>query len=296
MSLTPAEQQFFETGELTPELTPEPPNPLDLAALSKDGLPPEPIVEPLAAPAPPPEPQPLDATEILRRSLAEAQVRSGQLEAELQRLQAPTPAPPPALPDPNVDPLGNMMGQLEAVNKVVTELQKSLVEQQTQNQQLQQFQAFQQQVRVLKDQFAATTPDFDTAYQHLRNARIADLRAFGLPDPQIHQAIFREEAVLSEAAIRNGKNPAAEIYEMAKRHGYTLTPQQQQQARSTIAPDAKLASIQAAQKAALNLPKTTKPEEFTVEGLKELGDADLNKAVLDDKLWAKIVGGDSYPL
>src|SRR5574339_106810 len=130
-TLTAEEQRFFETGELQPGMTagsdtpepdlaapspaPEPgPSPLDLAALGRDA----PVVEPpapapapapVAAPAPAPAPdQSQDATEILRRSLAEAHQRVGQLEQFIQQQGTQQPQPPAVEPGPDksVDPLG----------------------------------------------------------------------------------------------------------------------------------------------------------------------------------------------
>lgn len=296
--LTPEEQRFFETGELTGSLATQQQvvDPVALAGIA-GGL--EPPVPPSAAPAPPSAidpptlpPQQNDALEILRRSLAEAQSRVGALEAHLQQFQAQPPAQPPVqAPDPETDPLGNMMHQLAEVNKTVLALQNQLQQQQSQSATVDNFRAFQQQVNALKNEFAKSTPDFDTAYTHLRDMRVADLRALGVNEAQIKQALFHEDIALAENAIRNGKNPAEVLYETAKRHGYIT-----KQAAAPAAPDAKLTAIQQAQAAARNLPKSINPDEFTIEGLKDLSDADLNKAVMDEKLWAKISGKDVYPI
>lgn len=288
--LTPDEIKFFETGELQPGMQAvSDPTPVVPAQLS-----PTPAV-----PEPPANPTPVEpnlqneAADILRQSLAEAQQRVGALEANIQQLKQVHQKVDTPAPDPDVDPLGAMMHKLENVNKVVADLQSQLVQQQTQRDQLSNFQQFQQQVNVLRDQFVKTAPDFPDAYAHIRNVRISDLRAFGLTDQQIQQTVFQEEATLAQNAIKFGKNPAEVIYDMAKRHGYIAKA-----ATTTTSanPDAKLASVQQAQAASKSLPSTPNLEDITVDGLKGASDADLTKLVNDPKMWSKIVGSDQYPL
>lgn len=300
--LTPEEQRFFETGVLNsnpagfPDTTPDPVAQQGLST----GAPapaPAPVAPPAtaAAPAPAtptdPAPQLPDVAEILRRNLADAQQRVAELEIAAR--QAAAPKAPDAGPDPATDPLGALMHKLEQMNTRINELQQHSTQATNQTLQQQQFAAFRDTVNSLKVQFAATTPDFDAAYQHLRNQRIADLRSYGLTDANIQQTILREEVALAEAAINNGKNPAAVIYEMSKRHGYVT----QAPAATPTPPAQKLDQIAAAQAAARTLPSspTTDPD-VTLESLKAASDADLNKMVLDDKLWNKIAGNSQYPL
>ncbi len=285
--LSADEQKFFETGELQPgmqpaiEATPTP----EVAAANPVTLP---VVEPVVAT---PNAVELEQAAILRQSLAEAQQRVGALEANLQQLQLQPKEPVVEPPDPNTDPLGAMMHQLATVNKTVAELQAALQAQQTQQTQLSAFQQFQQQVGTLRDQFAKATPDFPDAYSHIRAARTADLKAFGMPDDKIQQTLFQEEATLAQNAIRLGKNPAEVVYDMAKRHGYAPKA-----AVSNTAPDAKLTAIQQAQAASKTLPTTPQLEDITIDGLKQASDADLNKLINDPKAWAKITGADQYPI
>lgn len=298
--LTPDEQKFFETGEMQPSMTPPvedgPPDPLALAALGKTApVEDEPAKEPVVEVKTEPVVNQQDPAAILQ-ALTDAQRQVGQLEQALQQAQKPV-VEEPAAPDPNTDPLGAMMHQLATVNKTVAALQEQLQQQQTHQASVSQFQAFQQQVRSLRDDFAKTTVDFPDAYAHLRTAREADLKAYGLNDAQVRETLFREEATLAEAAIKQGRNPAEALYEMSKRHGYapkavsgTPTPP------ATKTPSEKLTHVANAQNAARNLPKTPVNEDITLEGLKEASDSDLNKLVLDDKSWGRIVGRDQYPL
>ena len=291
-SLTPDEIKFFETGELQPGMTPADPDPLPTPN----------VAVPVAATPPvetPAEPTPVavEAADILRQSLEDAQRRVGQLEANLQQLQTQQTAPKTpevVAPDPDTDPLGAMMHQLNTVNKTVADLQAAINAQRDQQTQQTQFQQFQSQVGQLRDQFVKVTPDFTDAYSHIRNARIADLKAFGMTDDKIQQTLFQEEVTLAQNAIRFGKNPAEVMYDMAKRHGYA--PKSVAAPNSPTKPDAKLAAIGQAQSAAKTLPSTPALEDITVDGLKGASDSDLDKLVRDEKTWARITGADQHPI
>lgn len=294
-TLTEDEQKFFATGELPPSLQPPPTETPPLTPEQQAAATP-PVVDPPAdPPAPPVNTFNAEAAEILRQSLAEAQQRVGQLEANIQSLQEaqkPQDTPPP---DPTTDPLGAMMHQLATVNKAVADLQAQLSQQRELQTQQANFAAFQTQVTTMRDEFTKTTPDFPAALQHLRDNRIADLKFYGLSDADARKTLFQEEVVAAQRAVQAGKNPAEAMYDMAKRHGYTPkaagTPP-----TGTPNPAEKLTAIQQAQAASKNLPSTPQLEDITLDGLKGASDADLNKIINDDKLWSKITGADQYPI
>lgn len=311
--LTPEEQHFFESGGDTSRLnepnitpTPQPTPPSDYTPLDTAGLgnvpPPEPVAPSVVAPptivppTPPVVPQQPDATEIMRQALAEAQRTAAELQVRLEQATAQPKTPPVAVPDPDTDPLGNMLHQLDQVNKNVADLQTRLLEQQTQQQQVNAFQQFQKQVVTLRDQFKVTAPDFDAAYQHLRDARAADLRTYGVPEADIAKQIFQDEVVLSESALKQGRNPAEAVYEMAKRHGYVAGVPKA--AAAPALPSAKLNAVKAGAAATQpsSLPSNPVSEDITVESLKDASDADLNKLVTDPAAWAKIAGGNNIPI
>lgn len=302
--LTQEEQEFFESGGDTSKLgiteVSTPPSAVDLAGLGNTDPPaPDPVV---AAPAPAviaPVAATPDPTDFLRNQLAAAQQQAANLQAQLQAAQAPKTVASPA-PDPTTDPLGSMLHQLDAVNKNVADLQAHIAEQQNQANNTAAFQRFQQQVLTLRDQFATTHADFATAYQHLRDSRMADLRSFGFQEADVQRTVFQEEIALSQAAIQQGKNPAEAIYDMAKRHGYTAAPGTTPVINNTkpaTSPDQKLAVIkQGIAGAQPSLPASRVIEDITAESLRDASDSDLNKLVSDPGAWAKIAGTDKHPI
>lgn len=285
-TLTEDEQKFFATGELQPGMA-DPPQPTPAPT-------PVPTPAPEPSPAPTPTPAPAvgtEAAEILRQSLEAAAQRVTELEASIKALQKPTE--PPA-PDRTSDPLGSMFHQLDAVMKTVSDLQKQIGEQRDLQTQQDNFRAFQAQVNTMRDEFVKTTPDFPDAYTHLRNARIADMRALGFQDADINRTLMQEEITLAQRAVQQGKNPAAEVYDRAKRYGYAAKTPAATPAPAD--PNAKLDAIQKAQQAAKNLSSQPQLEDITLDGLKAASDDDLNKIIQDPKLWGKITGADQYPI
>jgi hypothetical protein len=312
--LTPEEQAFFDSGGDTrhlgvPDVIPDtpvaapPPSPVDLAGLGNNDPAPTPVAAPVAAPVAvaPVAPQPVvDQSEFLRQQLAAAQQQAAQLAAALEAAQQQRKAAEPPPPDPDTDPLGSMLHQLDKVNKSVTDIQAEITNQQNQQQQLSAFNRFQAQVQTLRDQFAITAPDFQDAYNHLRNNRLSDLRQLGFDEASASRQVFQEEVALSQAAINQGRNPAESIYEMAKRHGYakSATAPATPTANAPVPPaQPKLTSIKAGvESSPPNLPRTPGTEEITLESLREASDSDLNRLVSDPAAWSKIAGKDHIPI
>lgn len=291
--LTAEELKFFETGDITDlGLTPAPaPEPAPAPA-------PEPAPAPAPAPTSAPEPAPApvpapSAAEDLQRILSVEQERRAQLEASITRLQKQieeaTKPPPPAEPDPTKDPLGAMMHKLQRITQEVESLKTGMVQQTQEQAQATQFQQFVQQLQVVRDEFAKQNPDFHDAYKHLRQSRTEDLRDVGVPEAEIQRALLQDELALSQNAIQQGKNPAAVIYGMAKRYGY----KPQAAAPAPAAPVDRIAALAKGVASDVAPPKAGAAGELTLDGLKDAGDADLDKLVQDEQTWRRIVGGDS---
>jgi hypothetical protein len=280
--LTQAEQDFFATGELPPELLAEAAPEVEVPAPQLE-TPPVAELE-IQQPAPANE-----MVEMLRRSLAEEQQRHAEATARLSTLERQLQEklqPSIQAPDPETDPLGNMMHQLQQVNANVADLQQKLTQEQQNNLLKQQFEQFTKSVQDMKAVYEKTVPDFADAYSHIRNVRMEDLRSVGVNEADIPKILLQDELNISQAAIQRGKNPAEEMYNMAKRYGYASKA-------AHIAPDQKLANIAKGQQAARQPQRSSPESELTIEGVKDASDSDLNKMVQDDKLWAKLIGGST---
>lgn len=288
--LSAAEAKFFETGELSPELTAENPvteqPPEQAPQQVADATPAQPrSAEVPGAAVPPASVQP-EALTALQRQLADAEQSRIALEQRLNMLLARLEAPPPAepAPDPEADPFGHMQHQVNNMTKMLRDLQANLGKQTEQSQQSAQLNAFVERIRTMRDDFTKTTPDFADAYAHVRAMRAADLRDAGVPESQLPSAMLQDEIALSQAAINGGRNPAAVLYDMAKRHGYTPKA-------APAAPANRIAQLQAGAAAAKTVPRAGADLGLSPDNLKEASEADLDKLVQSDDMWHKVMGG-----
>lgn len=317
--LTPAEQAFFATGDAShlqapapgaqgvdslapsvPTPAPAPNGPLEHQALSQ-GQPaqtPAPAAPAAPAAAPASAPAANDPADFLRQQLAATQQQAAQLQGQLQGVlaaQQQASQKPEEVPDPATDPIGHMMHQMNTLQKQLLALQQNQVQTVAQQQQIDAIRQFQTHVSTLKDQFAAAHPDYDAAVTYLRNNRVSELRALGLMDNQIAQQLTAEEWGVAEAAVSAGKNPAEALYNISKLRGYT--PAAAAPGAPVVKPQgASLEAVQRAQAAAASLPAAPPTNPITVENLRQMGDSDLNKLVLDPKAWDEMAGNSNYPL
>lgn len=282
--LTPDEEAFFSTGAVPPGLEAEA---VAAAAAIQEAAQephtPEPQVEAKAEPV-------VDPTAaLIERLISEQRTRD---EAFEQRFADLTASLKPAakvevVPDEVEDPLGAMLHKLTGLNSQVTELKTELSTQQQNNLLKQQFEAFTDSVKAAKDSFTATTPDFKEAYNHIRAVRSEDLRSAGCPEKDIPQVLLNDELQLAQASIKRGKNPAEEMYSMAKRYGYSAKAAP----AATQTPEQKIESLVAGQRAARNPAKSGTESVLTLDGLKDASSEDLNKLVQNDAEWNRIMGG-----
>lgn len=300
--MTPDEIAFFETGELPEALA---------SQLNQPNIdaPAAPETTPVVVPAPAegqPAVQPVVAASedttsaLLERMLQEERERRSALETKFAALEAKLTekaAPTPEVgPDETDDPLGAMFHKLDKMNSTVLELQNRLTQEQEQNLRKQQFDTFIAGVAAQKTAFEATTPDFKEAYAFVRNLRTEDLRLAGAPEADIPKILLNDELQIAQAAMTRGKNPAEEMYNMAKRYGYAAkaTPAASATKATPIPVASRIAQLKAGQEAATQPGKAASESELTLDSVKDMSNANLNKLVADDKMWAQIIGGTSY--
>lgn len=304
--LTPDEMSFFETGELPANMAAEHAATLEAeanAAAAAEAETARVAAEAAAAAeaATKVDEPKVEVPNALEQQLAAERASRTALEASLadiraqlaERLKAPVVEE--EVPDKVTDPLGHMMHQLKTVNDTVIKLQTELTAQQQQNLQKQQFDQFKAAVDSAKATFEAATPDFKDAYAHVRALRTEDLRLAGCPEADIPKILVQDEFQIAQTALSRGKNPAEEMYAMAKRYGYTPKVGAPIVPKTKVEGDAKIEQLKAGA-AAAKQPGKGSPEAgitLTAAGLKDVSNSDLNKLVADDKMWQKIVGGNA---
>jgi len=270
------ERAFFETGNLPPTLQPTIPEQAPTA---------EPPTQQQSA-APQQQSPTLPQPDYMQQSLQAANARYATLEQQIQQLTTQlATVNAPVEPDPQLDPIGAITSKLNKLHDELNNIKQTSL----QSSQQQAYNAFHENIRNLRDEFAKTTPDFKSAYEHLRSIRAEDFRVLGVPELDINAYLNNEEIQLAQQALQQGRNPAQLIYDLAKRHGYaTKTPVS---TPAPVAPEDKLAQLKAGAVAAQTVPRAATTDNMTLETLRDASNADLDNVVLNEEQWHKLVGG-----
>jgi hypothetical protein len=167
-------------------------------------------------------------TARLREMMETGNRRLEELAALVQRQHQPQAA---QAPDLNTDPVGHFQHETSALRKTVEQLQAER-QQDAQRQQM----AAQEQELVFRynkagAEFSQKQSDFPAAYEAFKESVIREAVLQGATEMQAVNHLIETEKRLAMAAFRDGDNPAARIYEIAKTRGYQAAPKADPQAR-----------------------------------------------------------------
>ncbi len=220
-----------------------------------------------------------------RRKATEAQIQA--LQAQFAELQAKLN--PPAeivIPDPILDPKGFREFQI----KQITERAHEKAEAERRAMEAQQQQMVMARLTQDVNTFKATTPDYDTAFQHAVKVRREELAFYGNSEEQISAQMEADVQAIVQQAYSQGKNPAELFYAYAKMRGYSAAP---------VAPPQAAAQVQAlaqSQRQTQSLAPAGGPANdggMTIETLSKMSEAELAampKAQRDEAM-RKVMGG-----
>lgn len=234
------------------------------------------------------------------REIREAQARQdGMLQALKPNGQAQQPGPKPA----------SQWTPQEIEAQPVAYLKAQAEERAAESQRTEQERAFQSQAKQVADigirhsqEFVKTTPHFfDTkgddgatvpgAYSFLRQKaaeRIAEDYPDATPD-QIQATLNLHELNLIQEAVRDGKNSAALVYELAVAQGYQ-PPKPKAAPAGPMAEAEKIAKAEAAQRGGKSLgamPAGGNAGELSIEALADMSEEEFAEATKGKK-WEKL--------
>lgn len=202
--------------------------------------------------------------------------RDAKLELMARRFTMPQQEPPKA-PSWDEDPL--------AAGKTLDQ-RVAQMEQQTQRQN--QEQQFIRHVATVTSQYAATVPDYKDAYTHAVTTRVAELRALGCPENQIATTIQRDELMIAQQALQQGKNPGELIYAYANARGYKKAEAQAEKPEQSATE--KLETIERGQTAARSLSGNgaAPAAKLTLKDLDSISEDQI--ANMDEKTFRALFG------
>ena len=213
----------------------------------------------------------------------------GKLDT-LEKFTKGTEPAPPAPPAFDQDPASHLLHATKTNEEKLAELAKWRDVRETQEREQFQEQQFQSAYAQQAREFSQTAPDFLEAYKHIMGMREKELAAYGMKDPAKRAwTIHQEERFLVSEAMREGRNPAEAIYEMAKVRGYAKPEPKRDPENGQFQTNEKLKTIQEGQdrsKGLGNASGNAAPGRLTAEALLKMDGDDFAK--LSDKDWKKL--------
>lgn len=159
---------------------------------------------------------------------------------------------------------------------VVRRLEQEVGELRGRSQQQEQIAQFSASVNGQVETFRSQTPDYDAAYNHLKQVRILELRAMGFQDAAIPQQLAQDEFGIAAQALQSRLNPAQVIYQLAAARGYQK-PAAQSNGAGAAAPVDRLALQQRGQAAARTLSGAGggAPPKLSLQTLADMSEAEF---------------------
>lgn len=205
-------EQFQQMQQELPIETPQPDKAEEAPKEAEAPAEPPKVEEP-----PKPEPKPDDpekaklARQVPFAAVLEERQKRKAAEATLAELrrQATQPEAPKQPTDPNDDPIA-----------VIRELQTELNGFKSERERTVQESAFANAVVQEEQQYVAEVPDYPQAVEYLKNFRVTQMRALGMPDQQIMQMLANEARDTALYARQTDQRAPELFYALAKASGY----------------------------------------------------------------------------
>lgn len=220
--------------------------------------------------------------QALQARLDETVGKMGRMEEMFSRLQADAAPKEPAVPTYEEDAGGHLLGSVASLTKRLEKYESKSEQSDQHDQMVGQQQALLNQYDAATAAFSNRQPDFQEAKAFLVKAIDADLEARGYEDPaERRQLMLYEEGQIVGRMLRQGRDPAEQIFNYAKSRGYTAAGQPKADSEED-----KLARLKAGQSASTSLagPGGRAETQVTLERLAELADSDPKEF---DKQWEK---------
>jgi len=207
-----------------------------------------------------------------------AEDRAEQLERELQKYAKPEVSY-------DDDPIEAVRRENKQIKDVIIAQANKAIEQEENVK-------YWAKVAASENAYKADKPDFDEAVKFLADSRIAELKDLGWSDAEAAKVLADEIRWIADKAYADEVNPAERFHNLAKRRGFTSTPNEPVIDKSA---DEKLETIKKGMAANRNLPPASRSvkQDLTAEALADMNVDALNnlRGQTDfDKAWAKLFG------
>lgn len=159
------------------------------------------------------------AERMERQKLAEQMNLMQKRFEQLMEAQQPQPDPEPQYDE---DPLGATYSKVDKVVKTVEALQAETA----QRKQAEEYQRFVSTIQNDEASFLQKNPDYREAVTFVQQRRVNELQAMGYDEQSALKVLAQDAYAVTMRAQELGQSPAAFVYDMAKKLGYSAQPKQ----------------------------------------------------------------------
>lgn len=229
---------------------------------------------------------PLGALDSERHKRKEAESRIAVLEAQFKELSQPKQEEPveDKMPDPVIDQSAFEAWMQRRDARMAQPIVAMAQQQHAQTQQAQHFSELRQFAAAGEASFRVEKTDYDSALKHAQDMKGQEFRNYGFPEDQIPALVAHAEAGVATLARERGVNPAKIVYEYAMMTGYKQAAPEASESDKM----AKLKTTQAQTRSTATAGGTARDEEYTIEKLASMSEADL--AALPDSVIEGVMG------
>jgi hypothetical protein len=313
MGLTPEEEAILRDGpkegddEPTPDDEPkdDEPTPDDEPAPEED---PKPDDEPKPDEDTPPADKEAEIAENLKKALRESRdeirelreqgkTRDEKMEEILTAIKKKSLPDKPEevaekVPEYGEDPLGYLHGNQANIEKLAKETGKEIEQVRAELEQEREFKRVATITQSKENAFKQTHTDYNDAFTHLLKVTEADLQDSGMKEAEIPQNIANMIYAFSKSAVDAGKDPAAMLYDRAKRYGYVQKEAVADPTEGKTDVDEHMDTVQKGIEASKTVKGSQSVEtEPTAEKIMEMMDSDDPKVQAEaEKMFRKFLG------
>jgi hypothetical protein len=203
-------------------------------------------------------------------------MRNGQRQVDEQKLM-------------EEDPVAALRLKAERTEKLATELKterdRATTQQTAAQRQQNEVMEMMTDVQQMAQEYIEEVPDYPDAFNYLMQARVRELAALSIPQQEISQILDQEAVALAQHAIKNKRNPADIVYNLAKAKGYAFKEPSKDIDKAIEDVDKKIERLEKGGKAAKTLTGGT--SKNSSDGL-SLSDISSMSDTEFDRAWAEM--------
>jgi hypothetical protein len=221
----------------------------------------------------------------LRKELDAMKALVSEGDKKLQKLVETITTKAEAGPKFEDDPAGALKHENEQLKKGLAELTDKITKQEQAGQQDAKVNAHAVAVTAREQAFAKEHPDYWKAADHVAEVWREEFREAGFEEAEIPKLVFGKSLGITNKAIQTGKDPAAVIYNTAKRYGFSAPKPETKDGK----PDgeSKLKTIERGIEASKGNGGGSGPDDKSLASLAQMDDAQIDTLISDKDWWNK---------